>query len=667
MPGRRWSDGLHQAVEAKEGVAIRKEDQTLATITFQNYFRLYKKLSGMTGTAETEAAEFDKIYKLDIVVTPTNRKMQRLENADVVYRTTQEKYFAVADEISRLHAEKQPVLVGTTSIEKSELLSDILKRKGVRHVVLNAKFHEKEAEIVAQAGRIGMVTIATNMAGRGTDILLGGNPDFMARQDLVRKAQARAVSAAEGAIQPTAGPGMFRFLYNSQEFECTEEAWDAAVAAHEAAAKEEHDAVVNAGGLHIFGTERHESRRVDNQLRGRAGRQGDPGSSKFYLSLEDDLMRIFAGERTKALLLSLGMEEGVPIEGRMISNRIEAAQKAVETQNFESRKHVLEYDDVMNKQREAVYGLRKQLMEGVDQKQLITEDYTSTILSNILDEHAPEKAGRDEWKMDKLFEAVHDVFGANFGPTTISSGTTLPSATSLLSSGSEAEEPAPEPAANPSAIDTDLSRHELGESIFDRLRARYDIKEEILSPTQMRYHERIVMLSVLDGLWKDHLLAMDHLKEGIGLRGYAQQDPLVAYKKESFDMFEAMMLRFQEDTARHLFRMQIIGPDGQPIETPEQLRAAQAASAQPAPQQLEAPTPVALPTIPVRQPSTTIDALEQEFLKRKERELGQSREAGAGVLDETPTQTFAGEKVGRNDKCPCGSGKKFKNCHGAAA
>ena len=386
MPGRRWSDGLHQAVEAKEDVAIRKEDQTLATITFQNYFRLYKKLSGMTGTAETEAAEFDKIYKLDIVVTPTNRRMQRIENPDVVFRTTQEKYFALADEISRLHAEKQPVLVGTTSIEKSELLSEILKRKGVRHVVLNAKFHEKEAEIVAQAGRLGMVTIATNMAGRGTDILLGGNPDFMARQDLVRKNQARAVSAAEGAIQPTAGPGMLRFLYNSQEFECTQQAWDAAVAAHEADAKAEHDKVIEAGGLHILGTERHESRRVDNQLRGRAGRQGDPGASRFYLSLEDDLMRIFAREWVSGLLQRLGMEEGMPIESGMISKRIESAQKAVETQNFESRKHILEYDDVMNKQREAVYGLRRQLMEGVDQKQLIAEDYTGNILSNTLDE-----------------------------------------------------------------------------------------------------------------------------------------------------------------------------------------------------------------------------------------------------------------------------------------
>ena len=645
MPGRRWSDGLHQAVEAKEGVAIRKEDQTLATITFQNYFRMYKKLSGMTGTAETEAAEFDKIYKLDIVVTPTNRKMMRLEYPDVVFRTTQEKYFAVADEIARLHAEKQPVLVGTTSIEKSELLSEILKRKGVRHVVLNAKFHEKEAEIVAQAGRTGMVTIATNMAGRGTDILLGGNSDFMARQDLVKKSLARAVSGAEGAIQPLAGPGMTRFYYSGQEFETTQQAWEEAVASHEAAAKVEHDAVVESGGLFILGTERHESRRVDNQLRGRAGRQGDPGASRFYLSLEDDLMRIFAREWVSGLLQRLGMEEGVPIESGMISKRIEAAQKAVETQNFESRKHVLEYDDVMNKQREAVYGLRKQLMEGVDQKQLITEDYTGTILSNILEEFAPEKSSHEEWKMDQVYSSIHDIFGTKLG--------------------SEADS---------EAFDT-MSRHELGDAFYERIRAGYDVKEQILGAAAMRYHERIVMLSVLDGLWKDHLLAMDHLKEGIGLRGYAQQDPLVAYKKESFDMFEAMMLRFQEDTARHLYRMQIIGPDGQPIETAEQLAAAQAPP-QPVtePAQMElvgatqgSATQAARPAIPTRAPSTTIDALEREFQKKKERELERARQVGAATADAPSGPHRAGEKVGRNDRCPCGSGKKYKNCHGLAA
>jgi preprotein translocase subunit SecA len=657
MPGRRWSDGLHQAVEAKEGVSIRKEDQTLATITFQNYFRMYKKLSGMTGTAETEAAEFDKIYKLDIVVIPTNRRMQRLENPDVIYRTAQEKYFAVADEIARLHAEKQPILVGTTSIEKSELLSEILKRKAVRHVVLNAKFHEKEAEIVAQAGRLGMVTIATNMAGRGTDILLGGNSEFMARQELVRKQQARAVSAAEGAISPVAGPGMVRFYYTGQEFETTQAAWDAAIAAHEAAAQKEHDAVIAAGGLHILGTERHESRRVDNQLRGRAGRQGDPGSSRFFLSLEDDLMRIFAREWVSTLLQRLGMEEGVPIEGRMMSKRIEAAQKAVESQNFESRKHVLEYDDVMNKQREAVYGLRRQLMEGVDQKQLITDDYLSTILSNVLDENAPEKAHADEWKLEPLFSQIYDLFGAHL----------------------EKEIDA-----------TQLNRHELGEAIFERLRARYDVKEQILGAPQMRYHERIVMLSVLDGLWKDHLLAMDHLKEGIGLRGYAQQDPLVAYKRESFEMFEGMMMRFQEDTARHLFRMQIIGPDGTPIESADQLAHAQAqvaaiAAQTQAQQQLIQGNPAnALPPSPPAQndnaptrttaqvsnraPSTTIDALEREFQKKKQRELEQARSVSTATAEtngSAPRRT--GEKVGRNDPCPCGSGKKYKKCHGADA
>jgi preprotein translocase subunit SecA len=664
MPGRRWSDGLHQAVEAKEGVAIRKEDQTLATITFQNYFRMYKKLSGMTGTAETEAAEFDKIYKLEIVVIPTNRQMLRIENPDVVYRTAKEKYFAVADEIARLHEEKQPVLVGTTSIEKSELLSDILKRKGVRHVVLNAKFHEKEAEIVAQAGRLGMVTIATNMAGRGTDILLGGNSEFMAKQDLVKKSQARAVSAAEGAISPTAGPGMTRFYYASQEFETTQAAWDGAMAAHTAATQKDHDAVVAAGGLHILGTERHESRRVDNQLRGRAGRQGDPGSSRFFLSLEDDLMRIFAREWVSTLLQRLGMEEGVPIESRMISSRIEAAQKAVETQNFESRKHVLEYDDVMNKQREAVYGLRRQLMEGVDQKQLITEDYVSTILSNILDENAPEKAHADEWKVDAIFSQVYDLFGAklNEGPDPI-----------------DAKE---------------LNRHELGEAIYDRLGARYSMKEQILGADAMRYHERIVMLSVLDGLWKDHLLAMDHLKEGIGLRGYAQQDPLVAYKKESFEMFEGMMLRFQEDTARHLFRMQIIGPDGTPIETPEQMAIAQA-QAQAGRQ--GPPPPAALPVgataqtrsgsapgnspqsadgtagasrpvqVPTRAPSTTIDALEKEFQRKKQKDLDAARTAGGSTSTNGHAPRVTGEKVGRNDPCPCGSGKKYKKCHGTEA
>ena len=533
MPGRRWSDGLHQAIEAKEAVNIRREDQTLATITFQNYFRLYKKLSGMTGTAETEATEFEKIYKLEIVVIPTNKPMRRLENPDVVFRTAKEKYLAVADEIARLHEKKQPVLVGTTSIEKSELLSSILQRKGVKHVVLNAKFHEREAEIVAQAGRLGMVTIATNMAGRGTDIVLGGNAEFAAKQELLKKGLAQAVSAAQGAINPMAGPGMVRFYYQGQEFETRQETWDKAFAQFAAAAEKEHDEVIAAGGLHIVGTERHESRRIDNQLRGRAGRQGDPGASRFYLSLEDDLMRIFAKEWVSNLLQRLGMEEGVPIESRMISSRIEAAQKAVEGQNFEARKHLLEYDDVMNKQRTAVYGLRRQLLEGLDQKELILEDYVANLLSAMMDEHAPEAMHPDQWDVNGLKGQLASQFGIDLEKEGIS-------------------------------IDT-LNRHELGEAIFERLKEKYEMKEAILGGHTMRLHERMVMLSVLDGLWKDHLLSMDHLKEGIGLRGYGQQDPLVAYKKESFDMFEAMMGRFQEDTVRFLFLMQIVGPDGQPV------------------------------------------------------------------------------------------------------
>jgi len=634
MPGRRWSDGLHQSVEAKEGVVIRKEDQTLATITFQNYFRLYSKLSGMTGTAETEAAEFEKIYKLEIVVIPTNKPLLRLENSDVVYRTEKEKFKAAADDIALLHEKKQPVLVGTVSIEKSERLSAILQRKGVKHVVLNAKFHEREAEIVAQAGRLGTVTISTNMAGRGTDILLGGNPDFMARQELVKKGRARAISVAEGAISPMAPAGFQRFYYQGQEFEIAEPEWVEVYKVHADIARADHEQVIAAGGLFILGTERHESRRIDNQLRGRAGRQGDPGESRFYLSLEDDLMRIFAKQWISTLLEKLGMEEGVPIESRMISNRIEGAQKAVESQNFESRKHLLEYDDVMNKQREAVYGLRRRLLEGVDQRELILEDYVSGILSNMLDEFAGEKLHPNQWNVKGLEERLVGQFGLNL------------------------------PAAGINVIE--LGRHDLGETVFEKLREEYESKEKILGAQTMRYHERMVMLSVIDGLWKDHLLSMDHLKEGIGLRGYAQQDPLVAYKRESFDLFEAMMLKFQEDTVRFLFRMQILGPDGQPVNAapaparravppaPPVASAARPASASDAPREI---------AIPTRQASTTIDALEREFRQKKQRELEAASMAGGGNGTQ-PSQRRTGEKVGRNDLCPCGSGKKYKKCHG---
>ncbi len=474
MPGRRWSDGLHQSIEAKEGVNIRKEDQTLATITFQNYFRLYQKLSGMTGTAETEAAEFEKIYKLEIVVIPTNKPLLRLENADVVFRTEKEKYKAVADNIAELHESGQPVLVGTTSIEKSERLSGILQRKGVKHVVLNAKQHEREAEYVAQAGRVGVVTIATNMAGRGTDILLGGNAEFMARQELVKtkdasgNAKARAISVAEGAINPMAPKGFQRFYYSGQEFEVSEADWAETYRGHAASAQREHEEVIASGGLFILGTERHESRRIDNQLRGRAGRQGDPGASRFFLSLEDDLMRIFAKQWVSTLLERVGMEEGVPIESRMISKRIEGAQKAVEAQNFESRKHLLEYDDVMNKQREAVYGLRRQLLEGVEQRELILEDYVGGILSTLLDECCNERTRPDQWDFKGLSTKLVDHFGFKMEETPV----------------------------NP----VEMSRHELGDDLFAKLTQAYEAKEKVLGAATMRYHERMVMLSVIDGL-----------------------------------------------------------------------------------------------------------------------------------------------------------------------
>ncbi len=633
MPGRRWSDGLHQSIEAKEGVSIRKEDQTLATITFQNYFRLYQKLSGMTGTAETEAAEFEKIYKLEIVVIPTNKPMLRLENPDVVFRTEKEKFKAAADDIAILHEKKQPVLVGTVSIEKSERLSAILQRKGVRHVVLNAKFHEREAEIVAQAGRLGMVTISTNMAGRGTDILLGGNPEFMARQELVKKGKARAISIAEGAISPMAPAGFLRFYYQGQEFEIAEPEWAEVFKVHAEAARLDHEQVIAAGGLFILGTERHESRRIDNQLRGRAGRQGDPGESRFYLSLEDDLMRIFAKQWVSTLLERLGMEEGVPIESKMISKRIEGAQKAVEAQNFESRKHLLEYDDVMNKQREAVYGLRRQLLEEADQKELILEDYVGGILSGILDEFAGEKLHPDQWDLKGIENQLIDHFGLSMNAAGIKP--------------------------------LEFDRHALGDAIFDILKEQYEAKEKILTPATMRYHERMVMLSVIDGLWKDHLLSMDHLKEGIGLRGYAQLDPLVEYKRESYEMFEAMMLKFQEDTVRFLFRMQILGPDGQPVDAAPRLNRAVpkappvGSSAHPLSLDAE-PKEISIST---RQPSTTIDALEKEFHRKKQRELDAASRSGGEATQ--PTQRRTGEKVGRNDPCPCGSGKKYKKCCGA--
>jgi len=634
MPGRRWSDGLHQAIEAKEAVKIERENQTLATITFQNYFRMYKKLAGMTGTAETEAPEFDKIYRLEVLVIPTNKQLLRIENPDVVYRTEKEKYFAAADEIQRLYESGQPVLVGTTSIEKSERLSELLKKKAIKHVVLNAKYHEREAEIVAQAGRKGMVTIATNMAGRGTDILLGGNPEFMAKQECVKKGTAQPLRAAQGKVEAAVDDAeMTKWYYGGNEYAVPTNLWNEALNRYKAQTDAEHADVVATGGLHIFGTERHEARRIDNQLRGRAGRQGDPGSSRFYLSLEDDLMRIFAKEWVSNLLQRLGMEEGIPIESKMITRRIEAAQKAVEAQNFEARKHLLEYDDVMNKQREAVYGLRRNLLEGLDQKDLILEDYVSGILGDLIDQYCPLKAHLEEWDLKGLKDGIFTRFGVD-----------------IYAEGIKPET---------------LNRQELGDAIFEKLKERYGAKEQIIGPEAMRYHERMIMLSVLDSLWKDHLLNMDHLKEGIGLRGYGQHDPLVEYKRESFDMFEEMMKKFQEETVRYLYLMQILerpadgGPEGGP-----------GGPGGPHGQSPDAGVPLVRSGgggngRPPRQVATSVDDLEEAFQRKKRRELEQARMAGGGEQKTVQQVVRGAEKVGRNDPCPCGSGKKYKKCHGS--
>jgi preprotein translocase subunit SecA len=536
----------------------------------------------------------------------------------VVYRTEKEKYYAVADEIQKVAVEGRPILVGTTSIEKSERLSDLLKKKNVKHVVLNAKFHEKEAEIVAQAGRLNAVTIATNMAGRGTDILLGGNAEFMARQEAVKKGIAQQLRSAGGevALQQDTSQAIV-FYYNGLEYQCPADKWNDIYAKYKKDTDAEHDKVVAVGGLHILGTERHEARRIDNQLRGRAGRQGDPGSSRFYLSLEDDLMRIFAKAWVSTLLQKLGMEEGVPIESRMISKRIEAAQKAVEAQNFESRKHVLEYDDVMNKQRVAVYGLRRELLSGIDQKELILDEYVTAMVGDAMDRFIPKQAHADQWDVDGLRKYVLEQFGLD-----------------MSKAGVNADQ---------------LNRQELGDAIFDKLKESYDQKEHQLGADAMRYHERMIMLSVIDTQWKDHLLNMDHLKEGIGLRGYGQHDPLVEYKRESFDMFEQMMQRFQEETVRYLFHMQI-------VEAPSTAAAAESGNGD---QETAAPQR--------RRAQTSVDDLEAQFQRRKKKELQEAQMAGTNG-NTSPQQVVRGQaKVGRNDPCPCGSGKKYKKCHGVAA
>ena len=567
LPGRRWSDGLHQAVEAKENVKIERENQTLATITLQNYFRLYEKLAGMTGTADTEAAEFHQIYKLDVVVVPTNMPMIRQDHQDVVYASEREKYQAVAEEIGQLREKGQPVLVGTVSIEKSERLSDLLRQRKVPHVVLNAKFHEKEAEIVAQAGRSGAVTIATNMAGRGTDIVLGGNPEAVAMHELKGVEDREEYERKLGRLRETCAADKVK--------------------------------VLAAGGLHIVGTERHESRRVDNQLRGRSGRQGDPGSSRFYLSLEDDLMRIFGSDRLQNIMRRLGMEEGVPIEHGMVSRSIERAQKQVEARNFESRKHLLEYDDVMNRQREEIYGMRRGILRGETAREHVLT-LGETILDYVLGRHLDENKSAQEWDFAAADIDLQEYFGLKPG----------------------------------AFVYAEKTRDQIREELWTSLLAIYDRKEKILGAEMMRTHEKFVMLQVVDQQWKDHLLAIDHLKEGIGLRGYGQRDPLIEYKKESFELFTLMKERIEDLIVQYLFKLQ-------PVPREE----AEGAEGRPA----ERRAPVAMPS------------------RRAPANVNYSYGAAASGGQDARVETIQrnAPKVGRNDPCPCGSGKKYKKCHGA--
>lgn len=551
MFGRRYSDGLHQAIEAKEGVKIERESQTLATITFQNYFRMYNKLAGMTGTAATEEEEFRKIYGLDVVVIPTNKPMIRKDLPDVVYKTERAKFKAVVDEIARRHATGQPVLVGTISIEKSEMLSQMLRKRGIPHQVLNAKYHEKEAEIVAQAGRLGAVTIATNMAGRGTDILLGGNPEFLAMQELKRQGY-------DGNLEDPEQKKLYDQYLQKFKREC----------------EEERRKVVELGGLHIIGTERHESRRIDNQLRGRCGRQGDPGSTQFYSSLEDDLMRLFGSDNIAGLMEKMGMEEDVPIEHSLISRSLESAQKKVENRNFDIRKHVLQYDDVMNQQREVIYRQRRQVLTGENTREIVRQ-MMGEVVQRAVDTYAPEGVYPEEWDLAGLLVYAGQVFLPDHDLT----------AEDLQ----------------------DMGRKELYEYLLEKTLDAYRSREEELGAGVLREIERMVLLRIVDEKWMDHLDAMDQLREGIGLRAYGQKDPLVEYKFESYQMFQNMVAAIQEDVVRYVFRVNV-------VQTP-----------------------------------------------REQRQVVENRyggEEGAGK----PVRR--GKKVGRNDPCPCGSGKKYKKCCG---
>ncbi|HVG71275.1 MAG TPA: preprotein translocase subunit SecA [Vicinamibacterales bacterium] len=628
MPGRRWSDGLHQAVEAKEKVKIERENQTLATITFQNYFRKYKKLSGMTGTAETEASEFNKIYHLDVIVIPTNRPLKRIEEPDLIYRTEREKFEAIVNDIIEKQTSGRPTLVGTVSIEKSERLSSLLKKRGIKHVVLNAKYHAQEAEIVAQAGHKNNVVIATNMAGRGTDILLGGNAEYAARQQCLAEEIAQRLPKGE---EKFIDDEEFIYYFHVDGFyRVPRPDWERIFSHFRRQMDAEHDEVVNIGGLHILGTERHEARRIDNQLRGRAGRQGDPGSSRFYLSLEDDLMRIFGSERISGLMQKLGMEEGVPIEHGMVTRAIERAQKQVEAQNFGVRKHLLEYDDVMNKQRESVYTLRREILEGkvhlTEEETVDTRAYTLALAEDILedqiDRFAGEKLELEEWDVPALIRDASRVFGLD------------PQILEKLDLQEKTSE-------------------EIGDAIWALAKTSYEEKDRIVGSELLRRVERDIMLQIVDHQWKDHLYSLDHLKEGIGLRGYGQRDPLVEYKKESYALFQDMKARIEEEMVRTLFWLRPVLNEDVPA-VPRARRTTQMMTNNPGAEAIPAfaSARTSAPTMEADVPMPSGPG---------------PRPARVGGDDVIKTVRREEPKVGRNDPCPCGSGKKYKKCHGAAA
>ncbi|BAS28775.1 preprotein translocase subunit SecA [Limnochorda pilosa] len=604
MFGRRYSDGLHQAIEAKEKVKIQQESQTLASITFQNYFRMYRKLAGMTGTAKTEEEEFMKIYGMDVVVIPTNAAMIREDHPDAVYKTEKAKFEAVVEEIAEMHETGQPVLVGTISIEKSERLSAMLKRRGVPHQVLNAKYHEKEAEIVAQAGRLGAVTIATNMAGRGTDIMLGGNPDFLARQEMRRHGYEPEMIALAAEKGPVDDPDVAkaREVYGRMYEEIKRQT------------DEEHRRVVELGGLHIIGTERHESRRIDNQLRGRSGRQGDPGSSRFYVSLEDDLMRLFGSERISGLMERLGWEDDVPIEHRQVSRALENAQKKVESRHFEIRKQVLEYDDVLNQQRELIYEQRRKVLMGESLEETILQFVTDAV-KRLVEEYAPEKVHPEEWDLQSLRERYLEIFNRRV--------------------------------AVPDELLAAENREELAERLTEAAQAAYRKRTEELGEATMRELERFLLLRMVDSKWMDHLRNMDDLREGIGLRALGQQHPLIEYRREGFAMFQQMVDSIQEDTVAYLFKVEPVAQPGTAAPWARRPRA--------------------------------LDRARAEHPPLAVMSSGQRRAAGGGApgaapaagggpggpARPAPVQPRRVQKVGRNDPCPCGSGKKYKKCHGA--